>query len=155
MAHHALNLGKVCIAGRRYSVLPTPPIPQSVATLIGDVEGRIHQEVVRPQVGMAKPQRCLKDEGNLEVTRRTGAGSYPLKRVLVYWYLFNRLHTYVKERNGRETAFIQVRERRIVYQHAPPYKGTPTTLPTRSIGRLGSPLCCLWIGLDGRFKIPF
>ncbi len=57
MAHHALNPGKVCIAGRRNSVLPTPPIPQSVATPIGDVEGRIHQEVVGPQVGMAKPQR--------------------------------------------------------------------------------------------------
>ena len=78
-----------------------------------------------------------------------------MKRVLVYLYLFNRLHTYVKERNGRKTAIIQARERRIVYQHAPPYKGTPTPLPTRSIGRMGSPLCCLWIGLDGRFGIPF
>ena len=48
-----LHPGEVGVAHRRDAVLPTPVFPQSLAAPVGDVEGRVGQDVVGPQVRVA------------------------------------------------------------------------------------------------------
>ena len=53
MVEEMLHPGVVRVAHRRRTVRPPLVVPQLLATPVGDVEGRIGQDVVGPQVGVA------------------------------------------------------------------------------------------------------
>ena len=53
MVYEVLHPREVGVARRRDAVLPPLVVPQPFAAPVGDVEGRIGQDVVGPQVGMA------------------------------------------------------------------------------------------------------
>ena len=47
-----LHPGEVGVANRRNTVLPSFVVPEPLAAPVGDVEGRVGQDVVGPQVGV-------------------------------------------------------------------------------------------------------